>query len=60
MKPEITVSEVLIDDDTESKDDSHIDSSKNQCQGCQAGWEIEEHKLWPKGSRKIYFHKVEG
>lgn len=32
----------------------------NQCQGCQAGWEIEEFKPWPKGSKPIYFHRVEG
>ncbi|QSM00632.1 hypothetical protein [Oceanospirillum phage vB_OliS_GJ44] len=34
--------------------------SKNQCQGCQSGWEIEEHRPWPKGSKIMYFHKVPG
>jgi hypothetical protein len=32
----------------------------NQCQGCQAGWKIKEHKPWPKGSKPMNFHIVEG
>ena len=32
----------------------------NQCQGCQAGWPIEYHKLWPKGIESIPFHYVKG
>lgn len=32
----------------------------NQCQGCQAGWPIERHKPWPKGSQEIVFHFVQG
>lgn len=34
--------------------------SSNQCQGCQAGWELEEHKPLPKGSKPMYFHLVKG
>lgn len=36
------------------------DKTKNQCQGCQAGWEFVEHKPWPKGSKSIRMHKVKG
>ena len=32
----------------------------NQCQGCQAGWELEPHNPWPKGSKKMAFHSVKG
>lgn len=32
----------------------------NQCQGCQAGWDLVEHKPWPKDSEIIQMHKVEG
>jgi hypothetical protein len=33
--------------------------AKNQCQGCQTGWELEKHNPWPKGSPPMYFHIVE-
>lgn len=32
----------------------------NQCQGCQAGWPIEKHFPWPKGSKPMLFHRVVG
>ena len=32
----------------------------NQCQWCQAGWETEKHKPWPKGSKTIIFNIVKG
>ncbi|MCP5004581.1 MAG: hypothetical protein GY941_11690 [Planctomycetes bacterium] len=32
----------------------------NQCQGCQAGWKVKKHNPWPKGSKPMYFHIVEG
>lgn len=35
-------------------------NSVNQCQGCQAGWPLIEHKPWPKGSKTMYFHLVVG
>ena len=37
-----------------------MEEVKNQCQGCQAGWPIEQHKPWPKGSKSISFHYVQG
>ena len=33
---------------------------ENQCQGCQAGWKTEAHNPWPKGSKSMVFHFVEG
>ena len=35
-------------------------SNNNQCQGCQAGWPIEEHNPWPKNSKPMKFHLVVG
>ena len=32
----------------------------NQCQGCQAGWPTKEHKPWPKASKAMVFHLVQG
>ena len=36
------------------------DEQINQCQGCQAGWPIEKHAPWPKGSKSMNFHSVVG
>lgn len=35
-------------------------NNRNQCQGCQAGWPLEAHKPWPKGSKGMAFHRVAG
>jgi len=39
---------------------SEDDMIENQCQGCQAGWKTEAHNPWPKGSKPMVFHFVEG
>ena len=32
----------------------------NQCQGCQAGWEVEESKLIGSDGKPLLFHVVRG
>lgn len=36
------------------------EKSKNQCQGCQAGWKIEEQKPQHKCGKTVRFHIVHG
>lgn len=52
----------MILDGTLSEDGEYIGSSNevNQCQGCQAGWPIEESKLRVQGANKFPVHAVKG